>query len=128
MSGTICRKKFGKLSLSQFSANCLSANCLVSGTSISKAIQGSSEDLRYQISSKDLWKIFKINDHSRTFGRCWISKIIQGSFCDRLPQNTRCYFRKAIFMSFGHRCLLVSLMSQKSPPFELFDILQLNVC
>ena len=30
MSGTICRKKFGKLSLSQFSANCLSANCPVS--------------------------------------------------------------------------------------------------
>ena len=34
MSGTICRKKFGKLSLSQFSANCLSANCPVSSLSL----------------------------------------------------------------------------------------------
>ena len=77
--------------------------------SSSKVVQGASEDLRDESPFKDLCKIVEIKDHSRVFGSSSISNIIQGSFCNSLPQNTSCYFRRAILLSFGHRGLLVRI-------------------
>ena len=79
-------------------------------SSRSKIIQGSSDVLQYRRALKDFRKIYEIKDHSRTFGTSSISNIIQGSFCNSLPQNTRCYFRRAILLSFGHRGLLVDII------------------
>ena len=83
-----------------------------------KPVQGSLQDRRDQRLFKGIRKFFDIEGHSRIFGRSLRSKIIQGpseylryqisSFCNSLPQNTRCYFKRAILLSFGHRGLLVN--------------------
>ena len=84
----------------------------------SKINKGSLEVLRYRRAFKDLRKTFEIKDHSRTFRISSISNIIKGFFCNGLPQNTICYFRRAISLSFGHKVLLVysnaeSILEQK---------------
>ena len=77
-------------------------------SSRSKIFQKFSEFLRYRRSFryrrafKDLRKISRSKINQGSSEKASISKIIRGCF-----SNTRCYFRRAILLSFGHRGLLV---------------------
>ena len=138
MSGTICRKKSGKLSLSQFSANCLSANCPVSGISESQNVFVLKTHFSGEMTQiRAFFLFFHIGSVSSFLGRSWVCLSFFASFL----VSTTCqvghfdshtfWFLIEFFIenlvltggrymrTFGRRSLLLMpLCSEGPPPFE----------